>query len=149
MRDFIKKFVPKKLLPIYEKYEDILLYIFFGALTTLVSFGSQFLAKLIFNNVIINTTFSWICAVLFAFFTNRTWVFQAPTKTAGEFFLQLVKFFGSRVFSFLVELAIMFVCVDLLNFEEMIVKICAQVIILVLNFVLSKFMVFAKKKKAE
>lgn len=147
MRGFIKKFIPQKLLPLYEKYEDILLYIFFGALTTLVSFGTHYLGILIFNNVVINTTFSWICAVLFAFFTNRIWVFQAPTKTAGEFFFQLLKFFGSRFFTYLVELLIMFVFVDLLSFKEMIVKICAQAVILVLNFILSKFMVFKKGKK--
>lgn len=146
MREFIKKFIPKKLLPLYEKYEDTLLYIFFGALTTLVSFGAQQLGILIFNNVVINTTFSWICAVLFAFFTNRIWVFEAPTKTAGEFFLQLIKFFGSRFFTYLIELLIMFIFVDLLSFKEMIVKVCAQVIILVLNFILSKFMVFKKEK---
>lgn len=135
--EFIKK--------IYLKYETIILYVFFGGLTTLVSFSTHFLVRYLDGSVIVATTISWICAVLFAFFTNRIWVFKSSTKGILSFIRQLLTFFGARLFSFLVELCIMWVFVDLMELNELIVKIGANVIVLVLNYILSKLVVFRKK----
>ena len=76
--------------PLYKKYKEVLLYLFFGVLTTVVSIGSYafFNVTLGINELIANVI-SWVLAVLFAFFTNRIWVFAAPTKTVEEFMKQL------------------------------------------------------------
>lgn len=123
---------------------ELVTYIFFGGCTTLVSFGVQYLSLLAGFPTSVNTTLSWIFAVLFAFFTNRIWVFNSPTKGFLPFIKQLFAFFGARLFSFLVELAIMMVLVSWLGFPEMWVKVGASVIVLILNYILSKLVVFKK-----
>ena len=91
--------------PLYKKYKEVLLYLFFGVLTTVVSIGSYafFNVALGINELIANVI-SWVLAVLFAFFTNRIWVFAlAPTKTVEEFMKQLVSFAGGRVLTLVIE----------------------------------------------
>ena len=143
----------------YIKNKSVLLYLFFGGLTTLVSiltfwlaelfiradfnvsiFGSIYSAKVVLSNAI-----SWICAVLFAFFTNRIWVFNSPTDSWTGFFKQMAAFFGGRFTTFLLETAILVVFVSILNFNEMLMKIIAQLVVLVSNYVISKLIVFRKR----
>lgn len=143
----------------YIKNKSVLLYLFFGGLTTLVSiltfwlaelfirsdfnvsiFGSMYSAKVVLSNAI-----SWICAVLFAFFTNRIWVFNSPTDSWTGFFKQMAAFFGGRFATFLLETAILVVFVSILDFNEMLMKIIAQLVVLVSNYVISKLIVFRKR----
>ena len=143
----------------YIKNKSVLLYLFFGGLTTLVSiltfwlaelviisdfnvsiFGSMYSAKVVLSNAI-----SWICAVLFAFFTNRIWVFNSPTDSWTGFFKQMAAFFGGRFATFLLETAILVVFVSILDFNEMLMKIIAQFVVLVSNYVISKLIVFRKR----
>lgn len=143
----------------YIKNKSVLLYLFFGGLTTLVSiltfwlaelfirsdfnvsiFGSMYSAKVVLSNAI-----SWICAVLFAFFTNRIWVFNSPTDSWTGFFKQMAAFFGGRFATFLLETAILVVFVSMLDFNEMLMKIIAQLVVLVSNYVISKLIVFRKR----
>lgn len=140
--------LPERLKTLYTRHESVILYIFFGGLTTLVSFATHFSTRFLGGSVEVATTVSWICAVLFAFFTNRKWVFNSPTKGTAAFFRQLVSFFGARLFSFLVELAIMTVFVNFLHYNELLIKIAANVVVLILNYILSKFLVFRKKTTA-
>ena len=122
--------------PLYKKYKEVLLYLFFGVLTTVVSIGSY-----AFFNVI-----SWVLAVLFAFFTNRIWVFAAPTKTVEEFMKQLVSFAGGRVLTLVIEEIILLVFITMLHFNSMLIKFIAQVVVIMLNYVISKLLVFRKDK---
>ncbi len=144
----------------YKKNKSVLLYLFFGGLTTFVSiftfwlaevliktnlnvslFGSLFSAKVVLTN-----TISWICAVLFAFFTNRIWVFNSPTKTWGEFFSQMIAFFGGRLATFLLETLILVVFISGFKLNELVIKIIAQLAVLVSNYIISKFIVFKDKR---
>ena len=95
-------------------------------------------------NELVANIFSWILAVLFAFFTNRIWVFDGKTNGAKEFFVQMMNFFGGRVATLVVEEVILFVFITKLGFGSMVVKIAAQVIVIVLNYVISKLWVFRK-----
>lgn len=132
----------------YRKNKSVLLYLFFGALTTLVSILSFVLAGTILSlNVHIANTISWILAVTFAFFTNRKWVFDGKTHTKAEFFKQARDFYAGRLFTYFVEEIILVVFVNLLQLNQDIVKIIAQFVILALNYVISKFIVFRKKDK--
>ena len=143
----------------YIKNKSVLLYLFFGGLTTLVSIFTFWLAELFIRSdfnvsifgsmysikVVLSNAISWICAVLFAFFTNRIWVFNSPTDSWTGFFKQMAAFFGGRFATFLLETAILVVFVSILNFNEMLMKIIAQLVVLVSNYVISKLIVFRKR----
>ncbi len=96
-------------------------------------------------NELIANVMSWVLAVLFAFATNRVWVFQAPTHTITEFLKQMLSFFGGRVVTLVIEEIILLVFITWLGFNSMVVKVIAQVIVIVLNYVISKFLFFQKK----
>ena len=81
-----------------------------------------------------------------AFFTNRIWVFNSPTNTWREFFRQMTAFFGGRFATFLLETVILLVFVSALGFNELIIKILAQFIVLISNYIISKLIVFKDKK---
>lgn len=149
---FIHKIVgifPECLQRLYYKYESALLYIFFGGLTTLVSIGSQYIAYALGAGTALATTISWILAVTFAFFTNKLWVFGSKSFEKRLFLKELFSFFGARLFSFLLELGFMLVTVDVLLWNKFIMKLIAQIFVLVLNYIFSRFFIFAKKEKKE
>ena len=131
----------KKILDLYKKYKEIINYIIVGGCTTIVSIASYFLFRLIISNYLVCTILSWIVAVIFAYFTNRIFVFNSKNK---NIFLELIKFVFARVLSLLSELLVMFILVDLVNIDDKISKIIVQFIVLVLNYVFSKVFVFKK-----
>ena len=131
----------------YKKNKSVLLYLFFGALTTAVSIVSFWLfGTMLGLNLHIANTISWVLAVTFAFVTNRNWVFEASTRSKRDFFRQMSNFYVGRFTTYLVEELILFVFVNLLAFNQDIIKIIAQFVILALNYVISKFIVFRKRK---
>ncbi|MBQ8351302.1 MAG: GtrA family protein [Clostridia bacterium] len=129
--------------PFYNRHREVLLYLFFGALTTAISWGSFYLLHypLTMNELLANVL-SWIAAVLFAFLSNRTWVFSGKKQA---FLPEMGKFFASRLVTLGIEELILFVFVTWLTLEAMVVKIAGNVVVLILNYVLSKFFVFIKK----
>lgn len=133
--------------PFYIKHKEALLYLFFGGLTFLISVLSfALLTDMLFLDALVSNVISWIIAVLFAFFTNRIWVFQAPTKTVGEFLYQMVSFFGGRVATLLLEELMIYVLITRLQFPNLPVKVVAQVVVIILNYVISKLFVFKKEE---
>lgn len=132
--------------PFYKKYKDVLLYIFFGGLTTIVSIIVFWLFsdKAELHELLANTI-SWVVSVTFAFFTNRTWVFHSPTKTKKAFIMQAGGFYGGRVLTYLLEQLCLFIFVTLLAYNEMLIKVIATIIVLILNYIISKLFVFKGK----
>ena len=131
--------------PFYQKHREVLLYLFFGGLTTVVSIASFafFYHGLSLNELLANVL-SWILAVLFAFFTNRVWVFSASTNGAAAFLRQMASFFGGRLATLTVEELLLLALVTWLGLPAVPVKIGAQVVVIVLNYVISKLFVFRK-----
>ena len=122
--------------PFYKKNKEILLYLFFGGLTFLVSIISYaFLNIQIGWNALIANIGSWILAVSFAYVTNRVWVFDSN---------EITSFIGGRVATLVIEELILFIFITNLGMNSMLVKIVAQVIVIVLNYVISKLIVFKK-----
>ena len=127
------------------KYKEIILYLFFGGLTFLVSMVSFGACNLYLGmNEHAANIISWILAVTFAFITNRIWVFDAPTDGRVAFLKQMVSFFSGRVATLLVEEAIIFLFITMLHFPSMVIKCGAQFVVIVLNYVISKVFVFKK-----
>lgn len=120
-------------------------YLFFGVLTFLVSMVTYafFDVRLGLNELVANVL-SWVIAVTFAFLTNRSWVFEVKDKEVLGFFKQAVSFFSGRLVTLGVEEVILLVFVTWLAFDSLLIKLIAQAIVIVLNYVLSKFWIFKK-----
>ena len=132
--------------PFYIKKKEILLYLFFGGLAFVVSIGSFAIFNLIMGvNELISNFFSWFITVLFAFITNRIWVFQSPTKGYWEFFLQLCSFFGGRIITLAIEEVLLFIFITWLGMSSVLVKTVAQVVVIVLNYFISKLLIFKER----
>lgn len=132
--------------PFYCKYKEMLLYLFFGGCSFIINIISYSVANLTFGiNELIANVIAWLLAVLFAFFTNRIWVFQSETHSAKEFAIQMMDFFCGRVVTLLIEEAIILIFITLLKLPGTPIKILAQIIVIVLNYVISKLWVFKNK----
>ena len=131
---------------LYFKYKEVINYLFFGGCTFLVSIISFYIFnKVLFINEHISNILSWILAVLFAYITNKAFVFESKTNTKEELLKEIGSFFGARLFTLGVEELILLIFVNMLNFDAMYIKIFAQVIVILANYVLSKLFVFKKK----
>lgn len=126
---------------IYIKNKEIINYIIVGGFTTIVSVGSYAIFRLFIADYNISTVLSWVCAVIFAYVTNRIFVFESKSKEVKKEFL---KFVTSRLVTLASEMTVMIILVSVLLINDMAAKIIVQFIILVLNYFLSKLLVFKK-----
>lgn len=134
-----------KIKDFFKKHKEILCYLFFGAVTTAVSIVSFATFEYLKIDVLVANVFSWILSVFVAFITNSLWVFEGDLKT--KFAKKVLKFYAARLFTLLVEEVLLFIFIKRLHFDSLFVKILAQIIIIVLNYVISKFFVFGTNKK--
>ena len=140
---------PKPIRDLYYKLEDAIMYVFFGALTTLVSFVTQYIASRAGCPVVVSTMISWIFAVTFAFFTNKFYVFKDNRTNASDLLKQAGAFYGARLASLLFEVIFMAVTVDKLHLHEMLMKLIAQIFILIANYLMSKLLIFKNKDNSD
>lgn len=132
--------------PFYQKQKEALLYLFFGGLAFVLNIAVFALLSNVFHlDPLLGNVISWIITVLFAFYTNRIWVFQAPTTTRKEFFQQLASFFSGRIVTLLIEELLLGIFITWLQSPEIPVKVIAQVVVIVLNYVISKLFIFHSK----
>lgn len=137
----------QRLKNILSKYQELVSYLFFGGLTTFVSLGSYaFFARFLNLNYMLSNALSWICAVLFAYITNRLWVFHSESVGVGAVLREIVLFFSCRLMSGIFDMATMFVCVDLLHINDMWAKFITQFIVMALNYIFSKLVIFRTPK---
>ena len=126
-----------------KKYREVISYIFFGGLTTLTNWLTY--GFLTYNdgfNKIAAEAIAWYTAVLFAFLTNKFFVFRH--KDTKHFFREFIVFLGARAFSGFVEIGGFSLLVGVLHFNDWIVKIAISVFVVISNYVLSKFLIFRK-----
>ena len=130
---------------LYEKHKEILLYMLFGAVATVVSIGTFYLFdKVLSINALMANALSWVITVAVAYLTNRTWVFRSCAK-GRAMWKELLGFYGGRLMTLLMEEGMLFVFVTLLDCDSMAIKLAAQVLVLTGNYVISKWFVFKKK----
>ncbi len=136
------------------------MYLIFGVLTTLVSWGSYALFEIILGTVIANSivlssvanVLSWIFAVLFAYITNKLWVFESKSFKAEVLFKEIATFVGSRLATGVLEwvgvplLMIIGLNQSIFGIEGMLAKVIVSVVVVILNYILSKLFVFKNKK---
>ena len=130
------------MIKLYKKYEEIINYLIVGVLTTIVSivtyllFANTFLAEKSDLDIQIANVLSWICAVTFAYITNRI-KGKKQIKEACNFVL-------ARIFSLIVDMLLMYVLYSLMHIDDTIAKLVVQVVVIILNYILSKIIVFKK-----
>lgn len=128
------------------KYKRFIYYVVFGVLTTLINIGVYALAyKTMQLDNVPSNIIAWIVAILFAFVVDKLYVFEARNMELKNVLYELVKFIGARLTTGLFDLAIMFVGVDVLHGPAIIIKVAANIMVIILNYVLSKLVVFRKK----
>lgn len=123
-------------------------YLIFGVLTTVIDYV---ISNVLFYWTNVPTipaqTIAWVAAVLFAFVTNKWWVFESRTLVPAEVWKEFVSFVACRIATFIFNLAALFIMVDLIGMEFFICKLLISVVVVILNYVFSKILIFAKKDK--
>lgn len=129
----------------FTKYKHIICYLFFGLITTVVNIGTYWLCYDILHipNLISNFI-AWVTAVIVSFVTSKIWVFESKSWNRSVLIPEIIKFFGARIATFLIDEAIMGVGVDLLHFNGMIMKVVSGIVVVILNYVFSRLWVFGK-----
>lgn len=128
--------------------KEVIMYIIFGVLTTLVNLIISFILE-----GLLNVDGAWasaigiICSVLFAYFTNRKWVFNTNAKGFKENFNEFIKFILGRAVTMVIEQGGVIIFYSIMNLPFMPVKLSLTIIVIILNFFFSKFFAFKEKKQ--
>ena len=132
---------------LFNKYRDIIPYAIFGILTTIVNVISYWITThLLLFPVMIGTISAWVIAVIFAYATNRKWVFHSSSKGSKAIIVELFSFFACRLATGIIDWLCMFICVDILRYNDVVIKICANVLVIILNYIASKLIIFKNIK---
>lgn len=135
-----------KLRKLVEKYWDIFSYLFFGVCTTIVNYIIYLPCyNLLGISATVSNMIAWVVAVAFAYLTNKPFVFKSNDWSRETVIPELTKFVGCRIGSGAAETLILLLAVDLLGWNGNIWKLVTQVMVVVLNYIGSKLLVFTKK----
>lgn len=137
----------EKIKEMYLKYKEIINYLIFGVLTTVVSFVVYFIFAKVFKiDEVISNVISWFFSVLFAFITNKLYVFESKETGKKTLLKEIISFYLARLFTGVVcDLGVFALMVKTFKINDVLSKLVTQVIVIVLNYVLSKLIVFRKK----
>ncbi|MBQ9032561.1 MAG: GtrA family protein [Parasporobacterium sp.] len=134
---------------LWFKYKEYILYIIFGGLTTVVNYV-VYLAltrPLGLKSVLIANAISWIAAVAFAYLTNRIWVFESKSAGVGPVLKEAGKFVAGRLITLGIESLIIWIFVDLIGCNDIVIKLIASIVTIILNYIFSKFLIFTGSRK--
>lgn len=129
----------------YNKYKETLLYLFFGGCTTLVNIISFWVLRLLKISTYISNGFAWLIAVIFAFITNKLFVFESKDKDFKNTLREGISFFVFRLISLLFDMGTMYLLIDILNVNEIVSKIISNILVVIINYIFSKLFIFKKK----
>ena len=133
---------------LFKKYREIIVYVIVGGVTTVINmvihFGLVYLTKL---DELVIVFIAWFFAVIFAYIMNKLWVFQSKSFKKDVLVHEIVSFTGARVFSLGVEELIFLIFVTWLGMDQFIIKMAAAIIVIIMNYVFSKLVIFKNKDK--
>lgn len=138
----------KKIIELYKKYKEVVNYLIFGGLSTLVNFVSYYIfARTLNIDEVISSGLSWFCAVLFAYVTNKLFVFETKKSNKKEVIKEMLSFFLARVISgALCDVGTFALMIKVLGINDIIAKLVTQVMVIIVNYLFSKLIVFRKEK---
>ena len=129
-----------------RRHRELVSYVFWGVMTTIVNYVTYTLLTEVFHvHYLTSTIIAWTLSVLFAYFVNKLYVFQSRDWAWRVALRELWQMVASRLFSLGLEMAIMWCFVDMLQCNHLVVKLAANVVVVIVNYVLSKFVIFKKK----
>lgn len=128
---------------LFKKYKEPLMYLIFGVLTTAVNYITYIvLARLLGIDVMLSNGIAYMTSIVFAYITNRTWVFTSYAVTFKARLKEAAEFVSARLFGFVLDMGFMFLFVSILDFNDLIMKGLSNVIVIGLNYVISKYIIF-------
>jgi len=139
---------------LYTKHKEMILYVFFGGLTTVVNIAVNALSVYLLSSTGITTAtipaaIAWVLSVLFAYITNRKWVFESKKTEPRQVLREVISFFGFRLFSGVIDILFMYLTVDVLLFSNFWMKLLSNVVVVILNYIFSKLFIFKKENPKE
>ena len=126
--------------------KQLILYLFFGVCTTAINticYG--ILYELLLVNNVLSPILAWLAAVIFAFVTNKVFVFESKRNNATEKLSEITSFFGCRILTGILDVVIMAVAVDYLRWNGLLWKLISNIIVTIINYIASKFFIFKDK----
>lgn len=139
---------------LWEKYKHIIAYLFWGVVTTVINLAIfQILSSGIHWNYQLANVIAWFVSVLVAYFTNKVWVFGSHYTTVSDFLVEMLRFFFYRALTLVIDIVITFIGISVLGFKDpmgqFIVKVIDNVIVVIANYVFSKWLIFKDNKQIE
>lgn len=133
----------------YFKYKEIINYLVFGGLATVVNFVTYFIvARLIGIDEVLSSGISWFFSVLFAYITNKLFVFESKTDGIKAILIEMGSFFLARIVSgILCDVGTFAIMVRVFNINDLFAKVVTQIMVVIVNYVFSKLIIFRKKNK--
>ena len=133
-----------------RKYKEPILYVFFGGLTTLLNMAVYFVCtKALKMGLEISDILAWIAGVLFAYVTNKLFVFESRNRKGRQLWLEFGEFVGARLLSLVVDVLFLEITVKGLGWWDVPMKILANIIVIIMNYVFSKLFIFKKKEETK
>ena len=137
----------QKIKELMKKYEEVLKYLIIGILTTVINY---IVFAILVNNAKIemhtSNIIAWVVSVIFAYITNKLFVFESKSFKVKILIKEITTFTLARILSLLLEEAILYIFVNLLNMNKLVIKLVANILVIILNYILSKFIIFRKSK---
>lgn len=128
---------------ILKKYKELITYGIFGILTTLINLISFYLLDKLEVDLYLNNTISWVLSVVFAYITNKIYVFNQTDK--DHIFKEFLSFISSRLLTYFIDMFLMFLLIDKIKFNNLLSKVIVNIIVIIINYLFSKLFVFKKK----
>lgn len=147
----IKNINWKTIKGLYFGYKEVINYLIFGVLAMIVNFVSYYIfAKMLNLDEVISSGLSWFCSVLFAYITNKLFVFESKTQTLQAFLIEMMSFFLARIVSgALCDVGTFALMVKVFHINDIFSKVVTQVMVVVVNYLFSKLIIFRKKKETK
>lgn len=134
------------IIELIKKYKSVISYLFFGVCTTVINIAVYYLCYNISGipNVT-STVIAWVVAVVFAYITNKLFVFDSKSFKADVLVREVASFFGCRLLTGILDVIIMYVAVDVMDMNSTLWKLVSNILVIVLNYIASKLVIFKKK----
>ena len=136
----------KKLIDLFFKYKEVILYLFFGGCSTLVNIVTYGIGTRVIEwDVVSANILAWVCSVIFAYLTNKFFVFESKTNDLNTLFKEILSFFSARIVTLLLDVAIMKFGIYF-GINDLIMKVIANIFVIIANYIFSKLFIFKKEK---
>jgi len=131
---------------LFTKYKELINYGIFGVLTTILNYVSYIIFTRVCNlEIFTSNLLAWVLSVIFAFITNKIIVFQSKKFEIKTLIKEGTSFAVARILSLLLDMLILYIMVDIMGINDLVVKIISNIVVIIVNYILSKFIIFRNK----